>query len=105
MNWPTWLPMAFITSKQVLVRLQDRAAEELHDAEHSAVHDDGEGERSVEPFGRGNGRPMEVVSLGHVGNPLGHSRRPDAAGKTDSALERMLPRRGLESRDMAADDT
>src|SRR5262249_4300086 len=73
--------------EQILVRLADLAAEELHHAQHLVAEQDGKAERAVEADLLRDTRPREVGGGGHVRDPCGLPAEPDASRETDARAE------------------
>ena len=77
-------PDGFKHPEDVLVRLADLVAEELHHAEETAGPDDGEAERPVQAAADRVRRPREVGVLSGVGNPGRTPALPDTSGQADA---------------------
>src|SRR2546421_4942864 len=86
--------------EQVSVGRPYLVAEELHDAQDFAAEQDGEGERGVQYFARGDGRAREISIMDDIGNVCGLTAGPDSPRQAYPGLERAVADGGFEFADL-----
>src|SRR5437773_3585510 len=82
--------------EQLGIRLADLAAEELHHADQIVSDRNRKAERGVQAFPRSDGRAWKIRIVHDVVDEFRPTARPDAAGQSDTLLERHRAARCFE---------